>query len=278
MIIDCHAHIFPEKIKNKREIFFENEKEFSWLYKNPKSKLSTAEELIESMDKNKIDKTIVFGFPWNNEDKSKFHNDYVLEKSIKFKKRLIPFACFNPSKDYALKEAKRALKNKFKGFGELGFYTRDFDFEIINKLKPIMKLAQKKSIPVIFHTNEEAGHQYPGKSPMTISGILNFIEEFKKNKIILAHLGGGVLFFNFLKTPPSMENILFDTAAIPFIYKKNIYEILSSDELKDKIVFGTDWPLISPERYFKEIEENNLDNSFKTKLYCENISRFLNLE
>lgn len=73
-----------------------------------------------------------------------------------------------------------------------------------------------------------------------------------------------------------MDNIFFDTAAIPFIYKKNIYEFLSHDLLKDKIVFGSDWPLLSPERYFREISENCLSESFKKKLFFENITAFLN--
>jgi predicted TIM-barrel fold metal-dependent hydrolase len=278
MIIDCHAHIFPRKIKNSRELYFKDEKEFSWLYEAPESKLCTAEELIESMDKNRIDKTIVFGFPWNNEDTAKYHNDYVLEKSIRFKDRLIPFACFNPEKDYALSEAERASANKFAGLGELGFYSRDFDPEILSRLVPLMELAREKNMPVIFHSNEQAGHSYPGKAPMTVSGILNFIEKFRNNKIILAHLGGGVLFFNLLKNPPPMENILFDTAAIPFIYKKNIYEILENNFFQDKIVFGTDWPLISPQRYFKDIEANSISNHFKNKLYSENIISFLNAD
>jgi hypothetical protein len=278
MIIDCHAHTFPEKIKNNRELYFKNENEFSWLYKNPKSKLCTAKELVESMDENKIDKTIVFGFPWNNEENAKFHNDYVKEKTIEFKDRLIPFACFNPEKEYALKEAIRALKNNFKGFGELSFYGSDFDNQIIEKIRPVMELAQKNNVPLIFHANEEAGHKYPGKAPVTVSGILNFIENFKTNKIILAHLGGGILFFNLLKNPPPMDNIYFDTAAIPYIYKKSIYKFLSMTDMEDKIVFGSDWPLLSPERYFKEIEENNLSKSFKNKLFFKNISRFLNPE
>ncbi|MDY0360705.1 MAG: amidohydrolase family protein [Desulforegulaceae bacterium] len=276
MIIDCHAHIFPEKIKKNRELYFEKEKEFSWLYKNPKSKLCTAKELIESMDKNKINKTIVFGFPWNNKENAEFNNDYVMEKSIQFKDRLIPFACFNPEMEYAEKEAERAFRSKFTGFGELGFYTHDFDEYIIKKLDPIMELSKKNSIPLIFHTNEEAGHNYPGKAPITASGILKFIEKFKSNKILLAHLGGGILFFNLLKNPPQMDNIFFDTAAIPFIYKKNIYEFLSHDLLKDKVVFGSDWPLLSPERYFREINENCLSESFKKKLFFENITAFLN--
>lgn len=275
MIIDCHTHIFPDEIKKSRHEFFHGEDEFSLLYKDPKSRISSAEELIISMDENGIDKSIVFGFPWNSGEFAKSNNDYIIEKSIQYSQRLIPFACFNPVKAYCLKEAERALKNGFTGFGELGLYSSDFTGETLLSLTPLMDMAVENNIPVIFHVNEPCGHIYPGKAPISIRGIDLFIERFRKNRIILAHLGGGFPFFSLLKKPPNIENILFDTAALPFLYKKNIYEIMESMGLNDKIVFGSDWPLISPERYISEINGNDISEKFKDRILSENIMNFL---
>ncbi|PIE75335.1 MAG: amidohydrolase [Deltaproteobacteria bacterium] len=277
MIIDCHTHIFPEKIKNNREKYFNGEDQFSLLYKNPKSKIATAEELIESMNKNYIDKSIVFGFPWNNKKNAVENNDYIIEKVKIFKERLIPFACFNPCSDYSLNEAERCIKNGFKGFGELSFYKSDFDTKTTKILEPFMDMAYKFNLPVMLHTNEPTGHNYNGKAPITIGNLGNLLNHFNKNKIILSHLGGGLLFYLLLKKPPEMKNILFDTAAIPFIYKKNIYKILQEMGLEEKIILGTDFPLISPERYFNEINENKLSDKFLKKIYSENILLFTGL-
>jgi predicted TIM-barrel fold metal-dependent hydrolase len=275
MIIDAHTHIFPENIKNSRTSYFNSEKEFELLYKQPGSKLCTAEELIESMDKNEIDKSIVFGFPWNKKETAEFHNDYIIEKYEKYHDRLIPFACFNPVKEYAQKEALRCIRNGFKGLGELALYKSDFTDEILDKITSVMNAAEEKSLPVMFHTNEEAGHDYPGKAPVTIKGTLDFIQRFKSNRLILAHLGGGTLFFNLLKNPPDMKNAVFDTAALPFLYKKSIYKLIENSELEDKIIFGSDWPLINPGRYFREIESNVVSKEFKEKIFYKNISDFL---
>lgn len=277
MIIDCHTHIFPNKIKLNREDFFHGEKEFSLLYENPDSKISNAEELIASMDKNHIEKAVVFGFPWNNKEKAVFNNDYIMEKALEYKDRLIPFACFSPVADYAPEEAKRCLKNNFRGFGELGVYTSDFTDEIIAKFKPVMDLARKNNLPVMVHVNEPIGHDYPGKAPVSLKGILNFISKFSENKIILAHLGGGLPFYSMLKKPPELKNVLFDIAAIPYIYKKNIYEIIEKTDMDSKIAFGSDWPLIPPSRYIKEIQENKISNEFKSKIFSENIKNFLGI-
>jgi predicted TIM-barrel fold metal-dependent hydrolase len=138
-----------------------------------------------------------------------------------------------------------------------------------------MNAAEEKSLPVMFHTNEEAGHDYPGKAPVTMHGTLNFIQRFKSNRLILAHLGGGTLFFNLLKNPPDMQNAVFDTAALPFLYKKSIYKLIENSELEDKIIFGSDWPLINPGRYFREIESNVVSKEFQEKIFYKNISDFL---
>jgi len=64
MIIDSHVHIFPEKIKQDRSGYFDNEPEFKLLYNSPKAKISTINDLIESMDEYQVDISIICGFPW----------------------------------------------------------------------------------------------------------------------------------------------------------------------------------------------------------------------
>lgn len=275
MIIDCHTHIFPEFIKKNRQDYFHLESEFRLLYQSQKSKIDTLYDLLKSMDENRIEKSIVFGFPWNLEENAKIHNDYILDAASKNRDRLIPFSCFNPIKDYAFKEAKRCLDLGFSGFGELGIYKDDFTDLNLIKIRPVMDIAKEKSIPIIFHTNEPCGHIYPGKAPISLKGIESFIQSFKGNKIILAHLGGGLPFYSLLKKPPNTDNIIFDIAAVPFIYKKNIYQILEKIGLQDKIVFGSDSPLISPKRYIKEIDESLISKEFRDKIFYKNIKNFL---
>ena len=92
MIIDIHTHIFPPSVKEKREDFF-GENSFRLLYSDRKSKIITAEEIIDAMDENGIDKSVVFGFPWKEEKNYRMNNDYVIEAVKRFPDRLIGFAC-----------------------------------------------------------------------------------------------------------------------------------------------------------------------------------------
>ncbi|RPJ13703.1 MAG: amidohydrolase, partial [Desulfobacteraceae bacterium] len=77
MIIDFNTHIFPAKLFENREKYYANEPAFELLYSSPKSKLAGAETLIEAMDENSVDKSVVFGFPWKNGEFFRMHNDYI---------------------------------------------------------------------------------------------------------------------------------------------------------------------------------------------------------
>ena len=63
MIIDFHTHIFPGPVRSRREEFFHGESAFKLLYESPKSRLAGAAEIVETMDEQGIDVSVVFGFP-----------------------------------------------------------------------------------------------------------------------------------------------------------------------------------------------------------------------
>ncbi|MGB5991237.1 MAG: amidohydrolase family protein, partial [Desulfobacterales bacterium] len=112
----------------------------------------------------------------------------------------------------------------------------------------------------LIHTNEPVGHLYPGKTPNTLKQIYNLITRFSENKIVLAHWGGGIFFYNLLKkeVKERLKNVYFDTAASPFLYHLEIYRYAVEIAGLDKILFGSDFPLLKPARYFKELENAGL--------------------
>jgi len=143
MIIDCHTHIFPVEIRDKREDFFDGEAAFKLLYNVPVSKLAGAEELIRNMDKEGVDKSVVFGFPWKTSDYFKRNNDYILDVVERYKDRLIGFSTFFPLAKDAEKELERCLKSGLSGVGELAFYTSAISENTIKAFWPIAEIAQK---------------------------------------------------------------------------------------------------------------------------------------
>jgi predicted TIM-barrel fold metal-dependent hydrolase len=262
MIIDCHAHIFPKSIRESRETYFATEPAFEMLYRSPKARLAGATDLVETMDRNAVEKSIVFGFPWDALDTVKRHNDYIAAAVQRYPDRLIGLCCLDPLHPEARAEAERCLAAGLRGLGELAFYRSGIDEDALKSLAPLMELCRNEKLPVMVHTNEPIGHHYPGKSPSTLSQILRLVQTFADNTIILAHWGGGLFFFNLLKKElkESLANVYFDTAASPFLYDSGIYRAAISIIGAEKIILGSDFPLLNPARYVNEMRDAGLSD------------------
>ncbi len=272
MIIDVHTHIFPDEIINNREKFFIGEPEFASIYQNSNAKMVNYKEMLEMMDEQGIDKSVIFGFPWNKIEFAKLNNDSVIEAVKKYPDRFIGLCCLNPLTPGSEEEVKRCFLNGLKGVGEIAFYHSDITEEISEKLNKIMKLCFEADYPFLVHTNEPVGHMYPGKADMKLKNIYNFVKKYSENKIILAHMGGGIFFYTSMKKEVTdvLKNVYYDTAAVPFLYKKEIYKIAAEFAGEDKILFGSDYPLINPKRYFKDMDEVDISDKLKRKIKGEN--------
>lgn len=279
MIIDIHTHAFPRVIREQRDKFFDNEPAFELLYKSPKSSLVGAADTLAVMDEQGVDKSVLFGFPWRSVDTFRLNNDYILEAVARHPDRLIGFCCLDPMHPDAAGEVERCLQAGLSGVGELAFYTSGLDERCLECLDPIMALARRFDVPVMLHTNEPVGHQYPGKSPNTLIQIYTLVKRFQHNRIILAHWGGGIFFYTLLKKEvrETLANVWFDTAASPYLYQPAIYRQAIALAGPDKVLWGTDFPLLKPRRYFKEMDQAGLSDAEKRAICGANALKLLNL-
>ena len=280
MIIDFHTHIFPKDIRENREAYFQKEPEFKLLYDSPKSKLAGADEIISAMDQNGVDISVVFGFPWHQATIFKQNNDYILDAVTRYPDRLIGFCCVDPFHREAVTEATRCLSDGLSGIGELAFYQSGFDEKTLSHLAPLMALCHEKNAPILIHTNEPVGHMYPGKAPVRLSQIYDLVKKFSETRIVLAHWGGGVFFYNLMKkeVKASFANVYFDTAASPFLYDPKIYEIAVQIVGAEKILFGSDYPLLQPERYFNALLPLDLTPEDRQKICGLNAAGLLGVD
>ena len=280
MIIDIHTHAFPSSICNDRQRFFEQEPAFRMLYESPGSQLVGASRTLEMMDAQGVGKSVIFGFPWCNIETCRRNNDYILEEVSRHPDRLLGFCCVDPLHPEAAGEVERCLQAGLHGVGELAFYTSGIDARCLDGLEPVMALARRFDRPVMLHTNEPVGHQYPGKSPNTLAQIYALVRRFAENRIILAHWGGGIFFYALLKKEVrgSLANVWYDTAASPYLYRPQIYAQAMDLAGEEKILLGSDFPLLTPERYFKEMDQAGLPQAQKHSVCGANAARLLGLE
>ena len=74
-----------------------------------------------------------------------------------------------------------------------------------------------------------------------------------------------------------MANVWFDTAASPYLYVPDIYRIAGEIMGFDRILFGSDYPLLRPERYFREMESAGLPPETLVKFKGMNAAAMLGL-
>ncbi|MHC1724785.1 MAG: amidohydrolase family protein [Syntrophobacteraceae bacterium] len=280
MIIDVHTHIFPPEVVQARENFFPGEPEFRLLYESPRSKIATAEILLNSMDECGVDCSVTFGFPWRTKALLERHNDYVIQSASKFPTRLIPLACLDLLSEQCIAEAKLLCQKGFRGFGELAIYSDGGNIGLaLENFKQIALLCREKRLVLLTHANEPVGHLYPGKAPFGLEFFYSLVKEAPGTPLILAHWGGGMLFFELLKkeAPEVLANVYYDTAASPFVYKEGIYQVAAQIAGAGKILFGSDYPLISPKRYFSEIEQSGLSDSEMKAILGANAARIFGI-
>jgi len=277
MIIDFHTHLFPKEIREQRRKFFKCEPAFKMIYESSKARLAGVDELLHHMDESGIEKSIVFGFPWERYDNFKRHNDYILEAVSRYPERIIGFCCFSPLSTRGPQEAERCLSAGLKGVGELAVYAGGLNRAVIDALEEVMALCRGRNVPVLIHTNEPVGHQYPGKAPMTLNQIYELVKCFSENRIVLAHWGGGLFFYGLMRKEvrESLKNVWFDTAASPFLYGNAIYRVAGEAVGYDKILFGTDYPLLPARRYLEEIDSSGISLEDKEKILGLNAIRVL---
>jgi predicted TIM-barrel fold metal-dependent hydrolase len=107
----------------------------------------------------------------------------------------------------------------------------------------------------MLHANEPVGHDYPGKAEVPLGTLYGLIRAFPENRFILAHWGGGLFVYELLKREAQevLSRVAYDTAASPFLYDPAVYVVALGIVGPRRILFGSDFPLISPERYFTEM-------------------------
>ncbi len=280
MIIDFHTHIFPSFFRETKRAFFAAEPAFERLYGSSRSRLVDREDLLRSMDEAGVHKSVIFGFPWENPDHYRRHNDHIIESVQRHPDRLIGLCCFSPLSSHAVIEAERCLASGLSGVGELAVYSTDSLTEPRYATAEIMRLCERFDVPVLVHTNEPVGHDYPGKNPMTLAQTYRFLKAYPKNKIVLAHWGGGLFFYALMKKEVKevLHNAWFDTAASPYLYEEGIYRLAVEILGDDRIVMGSDYPLLSPSRYLAEMDAAGLPKRSLKKIAGENAAHLLGVD
>ncbi len=273
MKIDTHVHLTPPDLITNYKTVMEKEPYFKLLSESPQNKFVSAEDLVKTMNETGVTHSIVFGFSFNDPMLCKYVNDYTIE-AVKNYPSLIGFAAVNPKSREVEYEIERCYNKGLRGIGEMFPEGQGIDLSSLNHTKAMADCCKSYNMPILIHTNEPIGHNYIGKTKTSLTEVTSFINNFKNQPIILAHFGGGIFIYELMKeVKESFKNVYYDTAASLFLYDKSIYKTVKEIGILEKVLFGSDFPLVSPSRYDKLIEESGLDESDINQIYHLNIKR-----
>jgi hypothetical protein len=188
---------------------------------------------------------------------------------------LIPLCSANPiwGSD-AISEIERCAAAGARGIGELHPDSQNFLGSDFAALTPFFAAARSLRMPVLIHASEPVGHSYPGKGTVTPGYALALARAFPENVLVFAHFGGGLPFYSLMpEVHRQLKNVYFDSAAFPFLYSPGVFSAVAAAAGADRVLFGSDFPLVSQQRALAEFEDGGLSESDRVAVLSGNAKR-----
>ncbi|WP_323190386.1 amidohydrolase family protein [Halostella sp. PRR32] len=208
-------------------------------------------------------------------------NDYVAEVRDEYDDFFVGFAGVDPLKDDCAEEARRAVEDldlsgfKFQQIAQ-GFDPSDPAHE------ELFSTIEDLGVPVVFHGgNSTLGACSPGGrglkikygNPMLIDDLA---AEHPDLQILIAHPA-----FPWEKEQLAIcqqkGNVYMDLSGWMPRYIDDQVIHYAKTLLSDKVMFGTDYPMIDPGPWLEQFAELDLPEDVQRKILWENAERFLGL-
>jgi len=275
-IIDGHAHIYPEEFKLERDRIAAREPWFDTLTSSKVNKWGTAEGFVEYLDANGIESGFATSFAFHDQGLCRAANDYVLDAARRYPGRILPLAVVSPSRPGMEEEVVRCFEAGAVGIGELFPDGQNFDIADVSQTWRLAAKCHEHNLFIMFHTAEQAGHQYPGKGLCGAEKAAKFCLNHPEVRVVFAHFGGGLWAFEAMpEMKLALSNAYYDTAAWPWLYGPKIIDAIFAIGAGEKAFFGSDWPILEFPRYHQILSQTSLDINQREALLYKTASSLL---
>jgi predicted TIM-barrel fold metal-dependent hydrolase len=278
--IDVHTHAWKSalNVDDKRT----ESQEAMGRYFRYQPQHQTVPEMAEMYRKLKMG-FVVFTVDSKKSAESKISNEEIAELAHKHSDVAIPFASINPHRGAeGVAQARRLIKD----YGVRGFKfhpsTQEF-FPNDRMAYPLYEAIAEAKLPALFHTGQTgvgAGTRGGGGIRIKYSNPLlldDVAVDFPDMPIVLAH-----------PSFPWQEEALSVATHKPQVYidlsgwsPKYFPPILvqyANSLLKDKILFGSDYPVMSPERWMADFDKLAIKPEVRPLILKENAAKLLQLK
>ncbi|MSU57632.1 MAG: amidohydrolase [Pedosphaera sp.] len=267
MIIDAHVHLLSPRTRRDPAESFAGEGRFlSVEMSRPDLRAvwnrASYENLIAEMDRDRVDRAVVFGFPWKSASRCDWDNEYAAECAHRSGGRLLWMAVFQPG---MAAESVAGFKQFVNDPNFLGMKIKaqfqDHSLANIELWRPLLNEVGRANKHALIHVQQPI-------SPANGNGPLEFLElmrAFPGLRTIAAHFGGMLgMYWSYPLARQALENVLFDTAL--GLTAGEVAAAYTNIGLTDRLVFGSDFPMHSPGKIIADL---------KRKLAPEQLDRVL---
>lgn len=141
------------------------------------------------------------------------------------------------------------------------------------KLYPLYEEAQGR-FPIYFHMGDNRP-QYRFSEPKKLKKVL---DDFPRLQVVAAHLGGYMASDEALEYLVGNENVMYDTSSALWAMTSERAEYIISRLGYDKVMFGTDYPVMYPKSELERFFALNLTHEQREDILYNNAARFLKLK
>ena len=290
-IVDTHVHLYPPEAGREPTAWAAARGETHWTTLctrrrkdgRPVQGFPTLEQLLRAMDAAGVAKAVLLGWYWENQSTCVEQNRFYAACVRAHLDRLAAFAAIHAGAgSEALEEARRAAGEGFIGLGELSPHSQHVSVSDPG-WRRLLELAADLKLPVNLHVTDPASRKFAGRVETPLADFVQLAREFSRTRFVLAHWGGGLAYAEALSAFP---NVYFDTAASPLMYEPVVAHRKLAALPGEKILFGSDYPLILYPRAETEPGFAGLIDEFKAAGLSEgqlaavlggNAARVLNL-
>lgn len=203
-----------------------------------------------------------------------YEGDEDIKKDVK-DMGYIHIQSVNPILSFTLDDIKRGVE--LLGTKGVKIYPcyHQYDFTI-PELEPVCQYLKEQNIPLYVQLRMEdyRGDYVMLQKQMGTKDIQTLLQKYPDNKIVLLtpRLNEIMALAPMVK---DMDNVLFDTSGL----KDGLFAVESVVEAigPDKLAFGSLYPLFCLKSLLMLVEEAQLDDETKEKIYHKNAERFLGL-
>ena len=258
MKIDAHVHFLPPSLRENLAELVGREPYWGLLLNPPNGQsiqgYATAERLLADMDAAGLDRVVLVGEYYQRHESCVARNNQTIDLVQRYPERLMGLATVQPlAGAQATAELRRCLANGLCGLGELNPYAQRFRLASA-EFERLVAICEEEDAAVNLHINEEVGAHYWGKSTTPIREYYELACRHPALKLVLAHWGGGLLFYEVMpRVRAQLANVVYDTAASPLLYPTaEIFATAQTCISPHKILYGSDYPLRLYPRMQKE--------------------------